>query len=102
MTRDDSARHLTVGELFPDGDVVGQWVFSVTALSEDIQLVTHPMQDAKDRQDLRALLFYYRHLVTRLYEARRLVTAVEHRSDLASFLGSLLDRSRLGVDLRDV
>lgn len=94
--------HLTVGQLFPDGDVVAQWVFSATAVAEDLSIVTKPMQAAEERQDLRALLFYYRHLVTRLYEAERLVTVAEQHTEVSSFLAGLLDRSPLGVDLREV
>jgi hypothetical protein len=35
-------RHqLVVGELFPDGNVAAQWVFSLTALVEDLSVLTH-------------------------------------------------------------
>lgn len=30
---------ITIGELFPDGDIVGQWVFAVTELAEDLVYV---------------------------------------------------------------
>jgi hypothetical protein len=96
-------RHaLTVGELFPDGDVVGQWVFSVTALAEDIRVLIGPLREAMDEGDLRASLFYYRQLVARLYEARRLVSAAHDIPEVTSFLGDLLQAPPGGLDLNGI
>lgn len=65
----------TIGELFPHDDPVAQWVFSLTAFAEDLHVGIKPAKEANDTGDLRALLFWQRHMVTRLYEARRLVTS---------------------------
>jgi hypothetical protein len=85
-----SKDRLTVGELFPAGDVLGQWVFSLTALAEDLMLGIRPSREAMADGDLRALLFWDRHMATRLYEARRLVTSAREVSEIAEFAGDLL------------
>jgi hypothetical protein len=92
---------LTIGELFPDGDLVAQWVFSVTALVEDIQVGTHPSKEAQVAGDLRAMLFWHRHMVTRLYEARRLVTTARTVAEVRGFAETLLQNPPGGVDLSD-
>jgi hypothetical protein len=92
---------LTIGELFPATDLVAQWVFCVTALSEDIMVLTDPLQTAVRRGDLREMLAYYRLLVTRLYEGRRLVLALEDYPDVSEFAAPLMPTPS-GVDLRDV
>jgi hypothetical protein len=93
-------RHqLVVGELFPDGDVVAQWVFSLTALVEDLSVLTRALKRAREEEDLRAFLFGYRQLVTRLYEARRLATAARTVPAIAAFIGDLLRRPPGGIDL---
>lgn len=43
---------LTVGELFPARDIVAEWVFSVTALIEDIQVVVGPSKEAMEARGL--------------------------------------------------
>lgn len=90
---------LTVGELFPDGDLAAQWVFSLTALVEDVQALMDPLRRAREAGDLRGMLFFYRQLVTRLYEARRLAATARTEPEIASFVGDLLRRPPGGVDL---
>jgi hypothetical protein len=81
---------LTVGELFPARDIIAEWVFSVTALIEDIQVGVGPSKEAMEVGDLRAMMFWHRQLVTRLYEARRLVTIVRRNAAVKAFAESLL------------
>lgn len=96
-------RHaLTIGELFPDSDAPAQWVFSLTALVEDISVLLEHLRHAKAQEDLRASLLSYRHLVTRLYEARRIATTARTVPEIASFVGDLLQRSPGGCDLEKV
>ncbi len=92
---------LTIGELFPDGDAAAQWVFSLTALAEDINVLVKPLRQARDEEDLGASLFFYRQLVTRLYEARRIATTARTVPDIASFVGDLLRRPPGGIDLEE-
>lgn len=101
MTGNRAPKHdLTIGELFPDDDVVAQWVFSVTVLVEDLAVLVPPQQKAQEQKDLRAQIFFYRQMLTRLFEARRLVTAVEKYPDLKRFAGPLLT-GPYKLDLRD-
>lgn len=93
---------LTVGEVFPDGDVAAQWVFSLTALVEDITVLTKSLRHAHETEDLRASLFFYRQLVTRLYDARRIATLARTVPEIASFVGDLLRRPPGGIDLEQV
>jgi hypothetical protein len=90
---------LTIGELFPHDDLVAQWVFSLTALAEDLQVGSKPAKEATDSGDLRALLFWQRHMVTRLFEARRLVTSARIIEAIREFLGDLLERPPGGANL---
>src|SRR5215216_4168571 len=93
---------LTIGELFPDGDPAAQWVFSLTALTEDIGVLVKSLRKAREDEDLRASLFFYRQLVTRLYEARRLATTARTVPEIASFVGDLLRRPPGRIDLEEV
>ncbi len=93
------AQRLCIAELFPHGDVAAQWVYSVCALSEDLNVGTLPTRQAMQSGDLRALLFWYRHTVTRLYEARRLVTSAREIDAVAQFVGDLLEKPPAGADL---
>src|SRR3954454_14366069 len=93
---------LTIGELFPDGDAAAQWVFSLTVLAEDIGVLMRPLSQAREDEDLRAVLFFYRQLVTRLYEARRLATTARTVPAIASFVGDLLRRPPGGVDVEEL
>jgi len=97
-------RHaLTVGELFPYGDVVAQWVFSVTVLAEDISVLVLPLRQAQKEKDFRSSLFFYRQLIARLYEARRIATTARATSEIAVFVGDLLRRPPGGgIDLEQV
>jgi hypothetical protein len=100
-SRDQSRSRLTIGELFPDGDVVGQWVFSLTSLTEDLHVGTQPAKQAQESGDLRGMLFWHRHMVTRLYEARRLITAARTIAEVHAFAGKLLHNPPGGANLMD-
>jgi len=92
---------LTIGELFPDGDLVGQWVFSLTSLTEDLNIGTQPAKQAQESGDLRGILFWHRHMVTRLYEAGRLVDAAQTIAEVRAFAGQLLHDPPGGANLID-
>lgn len=90
---------LTIGEVFKHDDPVGHWMFSVTALAEDLMVAIKPSQQAQTDGDLRAMLFWHRHTVTRLYEANRLVHPVTSNAEIREFVGDLLERARGGANL---
>jgi hypothetical protein len=81
---------LTIGELFPGDDPVARWVFSATAVAEDVAIVFGAMNDAANDEHVRERIYFYRQLITRLVEARRLVLAVDKDPALTSFAGPLL------------
>ena len=87
------AYELTIGELFPADDIVSQWVFSLTSLTEDI-VVLHRHFEA---DELREKMFFYRELITRIYEARRLIAARAKHSAIRRFTAVGLTFG--GVDL---
>jgi hypothetical protein len=92
---------VTIGELFPHDDLAAQWVFSLTTLAEDLEIGVRPSKEATDAGDLRALLFWHRHTVTRLYEARRLVTSARTIAEVREFVGDLLERPPGGGNLME-
>jgi hypothetical protein len=98
-SRGQSRSRLTIGELFPDGDVVGQWVFSLTSLTEDLHVGTQPAKQAQESGDVRGMLSWHRHMVTRLYEARRLITAARTIAEVDAFAGNLLHDPPGGANL---
>lgn len=85
---------LTIGELFPASDVVAHWVFTLNAVAEDIQISLGPLKTA---QNLRNQTYFYRVVITRLYEARRLIEARAKYQEIDEFVGHGL--TFLGVDL---
>lgn len=91
---------LTIGELFPADDPVARWVFSATAVAEDIAIVFGAMNDAANAEHVRERIYFYRQLITRLVEARRLVVAVDKDPALASFAAPLLQSPQM--NLREV
>ncbi len=81
---------LTVGELFPADDVLAQWVFSLTALAEDLTAVTAiGRRVSADEPDIRIGLLYMRQMVTRLYEARRLIEVADQQPAVSHFITRL-------------
>jgi hypothetical protein len=74
-------------------------MFSVTALAEDLMVGIKPSQQAQADGDLRAMLFWHRHTVTRLYEANRLVHPATSNAEIREFVGDLLERAPGGANL---
>ncbi len=101
MSEPGKSNGLTIAELFPDGDAIAQWVFIVTALAEDLMFAVEPTKQAMANGDLRAMLYYQRQVVSRLYDARRLVMSGDKTPELQSFVGPLLSAPGL-TDLRSV
>jgi hypothetical protein len=73
--------------LFPPEDRVAQWVFALSLVVDDLMALYEPMQSASELDDMRRMMSVYRQMVTRLYEARRLVVAIDRYQDVAEFLG---------------
>jgi hypothetical protein len=95
MTTQDSACKpgVTIGELFPADDVVGQWVFTLNCVGRDIRVLIGELRGPPDEME-RQMLFA-RLIATRLYEARRLVDAYDKYNEIRDFVGD-------GIKGRDV
>jgi hypothetical protein len=90
---------LTIGEVFRHDDPVAQWMFSLTALAEDLEVGVEPSRQAIADGDLRGLLFWHRNTITRLYEANRLVHPTTSNNEIQEFVGDLLERAPGGANL---
>jgi hypothetical protein len=77
---------LTIGELFPSDDIVGQWIVSMSLLNDDLVFITEQLKTATDAGDLRGMLYLQRQWILRLYEAHRLVRAAD-APEVAAFIG---------------
>ena len=77
---------LTIGELFAEGDLLGEWVFSLSAVADDLREIERRTQ-ALHGNDLRTALLFQRLLAVRLYEARRLVYIVDVEQVIRESLG---------------
>jgi hypothetical protein len=94
-----SPGRLTIGKVFRHDDPVAHWIFSLTALAEDLAVGVEPSRQAMADGDLRALLFWHRHTATRLYEANRLVHPTASNDEIKEFVGDLLERAPGGANL---
>src|SRR3954451_2864017 len=78
---------LVIGEVFPPDDVVGQWVFSMAMLNDDLTFISAELKRALDDGDLRGMLYFQRQQITRLYEAYRIVRVIDEKAEIESFVG---------------
>jgi hypothetical protein len=99
MNQPPARTRLTIGEVFRHDDPVAHWMFSLTALAEDLEVGVEPSRQAIADGDLRALLFWHRHTATRLYEANRLVHPATSNKEIKEFVGDLLERAPGGATL---
>lgn len=84
------ADDLTIGELFPADDLVGQWVFSLSATAADLSSVENALRSAMEEDGAVAGRFYFhRQLISRLYEARRVIVVVDTCPKIEQFLDEI-------------
>lgn len=81
---------LTIGELFPADDLVAQWVFTLTSLAEDLTMLMSRLNAEQMEERLREQMLFYRLVITRLLEARRLVDAWREHAEINGFTGGKL------------
>lgn len=79
---------VTMEMLFPSDDLVAQWVYSLTAAVDDISIADGQLHDSFAARDASAV-HAFRLLVTRLYEAERLILILPQREEIRSFLDSI-------------
>jgi hypothetical protein len=76
---------VTVGKLFPASDVVARWMFNLSALTDDLAIIDDHLRGTFD-DDTKPALAYFRLIITRLYEGRRLVKEMDDRAAITSFV----------------
>jgi hypothetical protein len=81
---------LTIGELFPADDLVSQWVFTLTSLAEDLTMLMSRLSAKAMNETFREQMLFYRLIITRLLEARRLVYAWQDHVEIKEFTGGKL------------
>lgn len=84
-------RELTIGELFPAEDVLAQWVYSVACVAEDVHVVMDLLKRLpRDEHSLRPSMYVWGLLMTRIYEARRVVWAIGKTQEVRKLVGDRL------------
>jgi hypothetical protein len=81
--------HPNVRKLFPADDLVAQWVFALTATAQDLAAAERAFRDALDEGVAFRSNYLYRQLVARIYEAERVVIAIEQHEAVGVFLAGL-------------
>ena len=91
-----------VAELFPASDVLARWVFSLSVVVDDLSVADGLLHDAMEDLHDTEVTHHFRSIVTRLYEARRLVLAVDEHEEVRTFLAGITAAQELLATLRDV
>ena len=96
------ARPVTVGDLFRPEDEIGQWVFALTAATQDLALAESAFRAELDADRTPQTGYYFRHMVARIYEAERPILALEQHREARAFAESLPDAQEALSFLRSV
>ena len=88
-----------ISQLFPAGDPLAAWMFSLSALTDDLAVFDDHLHASLDENGSRSVL-YFRLIVARLYEGERVVKAMDSYATIASFLGSIPTTVRPCAQLR--
>jgi hypothetical protein len=85
-----SSPPVTVGELFPADDLVAQWVFSLSAVAEDLAITEAAFQDVLHGEGAPLWTgYHYRQVIARLYEAERPVISAGQHDDVCAFVAEI-------------
>jgi hypothetical protein len=84
-------QHPKVRELFPADDVIAQWVFALTATAQDLAVADRALTDALDGGVAFRSSYLYRQLIARVYEAERVLIAVDQHDDVGAFVADLAE-----------
>jgi hypothetical protein len=88
---------LTIGELFPADDVVAQWVFTLTAVADDLRILLGMMDLSKMEEQIAEQTTLFRLLMSRLLEARRVVDAWRRFPEIQDLTGGKLEFGSLDL-----
>lgn len=79
---------IKINQLFPAADPLAAWMFTLSALTDDLAVFDDHLHASLDENGSRSVL-YFRLIVARLYEGERVVKAMDSYATVASFLGSV-------------
>jgi len=88
---------LTIGRLFPADDVVAQWVFTLTAVADDLRVLLGMMDLTKMEEQMAEQTTLFRLLMARLLEARRVVDAWRRFPEIQQLTGGKLQFGSLDL-----
>lgn len=89
LTFPEHLQPVTVGQLFPAGDLVAEWVYMLSVVAEDLAVADVQLNQAIGDETNGQSMFHYRVLVARMYEAKRVVLAAEQREEIGEFVRSV-------------
>ena len=69
----------SIGQLFPSTDPLSRWMFSLSALTDDLAVLDHHLHQSFDEDPASPAVTYFRLIVARIYEGERIVTAPPDR-----------------------
>ena len=86
-----NATPVTVGEFFPADDLIAQWVFSLSAVAEDLSITEAAFQSVLHDNDGAPLWtgYHYRQVIARLYEAERPIIAARQTDKIREFVATV-------------
>lgn len=79
---------VSVGQLFPSTDPLSLWMFSLSALADDLAVLDHHLHESWDDTGSPTVT-YFRLIVSRVYEGERIVTNMDAHVAIASFLAAI-------------
>lgn len=82
------AHAVRIGHLHPSTDPLSLWMFSLSALADDLALLDHHMHESWEDPGSPTVM-YFRLIVARVYEGERIVTAMDARAAVAGFLAGI-------------
>jgi hypothetical protein len=79
----------TIGQVFPTADPLSRWMFSLSALADDLAVLDDHLHESLDDDSGSAAVTYFRLIVARVYEGERIVTAMDAHATVARFLADV-------------
>jgi len=86
---------------FPADDVIAQWVFALTATAQDLAAADSAFRDALNQGVAFRSSYRYRQLIARVYDAERVLLALDQHDGVGSFLAEIPECEEPVAFLRD-
>lgn len=85
---------ITIGDLFPADDLVAQWVFMLSAVVEDLAVADAQFRQAMKDDSNGQLTLHFRVLVSRIYEANRVLRFADSHDAIEPFVAQRPEAAR--------